>query len=319
MGEDKNIPGEKLEGQTSPANNSATGEKVQQPDENIAHQAPAHNTGEQPVAAEPEITNSPTMGEVKPGQETLQPQTDMEIPHHHHAHHAKTWKDYLYEFLMLFLAVTAGFLVENQREHYIVGKRAKKFSRQLLADLRLDSSLFEKRNREMQGMQKGHDSLLYLLTKRNDASDKEVLKTLLPLAFVFDLPVTATTYNQMKTSGSLRYIENMNLTAQLQQYYDVLLPRSARIAETSLTYYTEQINPFYLRHIRIQDYDPFNDTLLTKDPVIVGRTPQTDQELANIMGHYRSLLTILTVTMNEPALRKIKEIILLLKEEYELE
>ena len=114
-------------------------------------------------------------------------------------------------------------------------------------------------------------------------------------------------------------MENMNLTAQLQQYYDVLLPRSGRIAETSLTYYTEQINPFYLRHIRIQDYDPFNDTLLTKDPVIVGRTPQTDQELANIMGHYRSLLTIHTVTMNEPALKKIKEIILLLKEEYKLE
>ena len=319
MSESKNIPEEKPGSQTSPDNNSASGKQIQQPDKNIPQQVSPPNTGEQPRAAEPEIIDSPTMGLVKPEQETLQPQTDMEIPHQHHSHHARTWKDYLYEFLMLFFAVTAGFFVENQREHYIEGKRAKKFSRQLLADLRLDSSLFENRNRAMQGMHKGHDSLLNLLTKRNDASDKEVLETLLPLAFVFDLPVTATTYNQMKTSGSLRYIEDMNLTAQLQQYYDVLLSRSGRIAEASLTYYSDQINPFYLRHIRIQDYDPFNDTLLTKNPVMVGRTPQTDQELANIMGHYRSLLTIHTVTMNEPALKKIKEIIHLLKEEYKLE
>src|SRR5688500_15712438 len=103
MSEDKNRPGEKSESKTSPANNSVSGEKVQPHDENISPQAPAPNTGDQPGAAEPEMMHSPTIGDVKPGQETLQPQTDMEIPHHHHAHHAKTWKDYLYEFLMLFL------------------------------------------------------------------------------------------------------------------------------------------------------------------------------------------------------------------------
>jgi hypothetical protein len=319
MAEDKNIPGEKSEDQISPANNPAT-EKVQQPDENISQQLLTPITGEQPGTVEPETINSSSddTGEAELKQETLQSQTDMEVPHHHHAHHSKTWKDYLYEFLMLFLAVTAGFFVENQREHYIERERAKKFSKQLLADLRLDSALFENRNRDMHGMQKGHDNLINLLTKRSDATDKEILETLLPLTFVFDLPVTATTYIQMKTSGSLRYIEKMDLTAHLQHYYDVLLPRSVKIAEASLNYYTQHINPFYLKHIRIQDYDPFNDTLVTKDPVITGRTRETDQELANIMGNYRSLLTIQTVTMNEPALNEIKEIMLLLKKEYNL-
>src|SRR5687768_10481992 len=52
--------------------------------------------------------------------ETLQPSTsNMEVHHHPHVHHSTKWKSYLYEFLMLFLAVTAGFFVENQREHYI--------------------------------------------------------------------------------------------------------------------------------------------------------------------------------------------------------
>jgi hypothetical protein len=43
---------------------------------------------------------------------------------HHHAHTArKKWTHYFWEFFMLFLAVTAGFLVENQREHFIEHKR----------------------------------------------------------------------------------------------------------------------------------------------------------------------------------------------------
>jgi hypothetical protein len=51
---------------------------------------------------------------------------------------------------MLFLAVTAGFFVENMRENYIEHHRAKQFSKQLLADLRLDSLMFENWNRNIQ-------------------------------------------------------------------------------------------------------------------------------------------------------------------------
>ena len=43
-----------------------------------------------------------------------EPQTENMEPHHHpHVHHSKKWKDYLFEFLMLFLAVTAGFFRES--------------------------------------------------------------------------------------------------------------------------------------------------------------------------------------------------------------
>jgi hypothetical protein len=38
----------------------------------------------------------------------------------------KKWTHYFWEFFMLFLAVSAGFLVENQREHYVEHQRAKK-------------------------------------------------------------------------------------------------------------------------------------------------------------------------------------------------
>ncbi len=43
----------------------------------------------------------------------------MEVHPHGHVHSDKKWKEYLFQFVMLFLAITLSFFVENQREHYI--------------------------------------------------------------------------------------------------------------------------------------------------------------------------------------------------------
>ncbi len=57
-----------------------------------------------------------------------QPQTEenMEVHHHGHVHEKKKWKEYVFQFLMLFLAVFCGFLAENQREHVVENQREKK-------------------------------------------------------------------------------------------------------------------------------------------------------------------------------------------------
>ena len=62
---------------------------------------------------------------------------------HHHSSPApggthtprKKWTHYLWEFLMLFLAVFCGFLAENQREHMVEHQREKKYAQTLLEDL----------------------------------------------------------------------------------------------------------------------------------------------------------------------------------------
>src|SRR4026207_151543 len=61
----------------------------------------------------------------------------MEV-HHHARHEKKNWKSYFWEFLMLFLAVTLGFFVENQREHYIENQREKKYIQSFYEDLTAD-------------------------------------------------------------------------------------------------------------------------------------------------------------------------------------
>src|SRR5258705_368058 len=52
----------------------------------------------------------------------------------------KKWTHYLWEFFMLFLAVTAGFFVENQREHMVEHRREKEFMVSLVKDLESDTA-----------------------------------------------------------------------------------------------------------------------------------------------------------------------------------
>ena len=44
---------------------------------------------------------------------------------HHHSHKPKNWKEYITEFLMLFAAVSMGFIAENIREKHIEDERAE--------------------------------------------------------------------------------------------------------------------------------------------------------------------------------------------------
>jgi hypothetical protein len=56
--------------------------------------------------------------EQEPIHSTQEP-TTMEVHHHPDIHHkTKKWKEYVLEFLMIFLAVTMGFIAENIREHF---------------------------------------------------------------------------------------------------------------------------------------------------------------------------------------------------------
>jgi len=54
---------------------------------------------------------------------------------HHHSHHPKKWKEYITEFLMLFLAVSLGFLAENIREHYVEKERSHELVTSFIKDV----------------------------------------------------------------------------------------------------------------------------------------------------------------------------------------
>ena len=101
---------------------------------------------EQPVNKEPA---DETVSSAEPVTEDEQPQTinnqpqtkDMET-HAQHLHKAPGhgFAHYFFEFFMLFLAVTLGFLVENMREHYVERQRGKEYIRSMYEDLKNDTA-----------------------------------------------------------------------------------------------------------------------------------------------------------------------------------
>ena len=63
----------------------------------------------------------------------------MEVHHHSHTPRNK-WSHYVWEFLMLFLAVFCGSLAEYQLEHKIEKDREKQFIRSLVKELEADTA-----------------------------------------------------------------------------------------------------------------------------------------------------------------------------------
>ena len=69
----------------------------------------------------------------------------MEVHHHSGGHHGeKHFKDYFLEFLMIFLAVTMGFLAENFREYITDKNHVEELAGQLKEDLMHDTTSAQK-------------------------------------------------------------------------------------------------------------------------------------------------------------------------------
>jgi hypothetical protein len=64
----------------------------------------------------------------------------MEVHHHPDLHHKKkNFKEYFFEFLMIFLAVTLGFFAESVRDHVNDNGKETEYIGDLKKDLAIDS------------------------------------------------------------------------------------------------------------------------------------------------------------------------------------
>lgn len=143
---------------------------------------------------------------------------NMEI--HHHSHHSKkNWKGYFWEFLMLFLAISLGFFVENQREHYIERLRAKEFAKSLVQDLQNDTASITIQKRSSGIFIVITDSLLNLSKRRLEGRDAARFSFYTRFMYwTVPLSWNRATFEQIKNSGGLRYFKNYRLLEKLMKY-----------------------------------------------------------------------------------------------------
>ena len=180
----------------------------------------------------------------------------MEVHHHTHAAHGKkTWKDYFWEFLMLFLAVFCGFLAEYQLEHKLERDRAKELAKSFYYELKNDSATAVVK---VQNRIKQENALSGVVAYFKDSSLTDVTRS---FAINFNYGVSFRTpsifepktaiLEQLKNSGSLRYFKNDelqsligDLTVAIKNIYD----RQELESQVRMQF----VNPIL---IRICDYD----------------------------------------------------------------
>jgi len=147
----------------------------------------------------------------------------MEVHSHSHTERKK-WTHYLWEFLMLFLAVTLGFFVENQREHLVENKREIVYIHSFIEDLKLDTSqlngLIELRKKRINEL----DTLFQLLSSDQYIQQGTSVYRLYSFPYwdILRFYPNDRTMQQLKNSGGLRLIRNQKVSDMIINY-DVLV------------------------------------------------------------------------------------------------
>jgi hypothetical protein len=142
----------------------------------------------------------------------------MEVHAHTHTERKK-WTHYLWEFFMLFLAVTAGFFVENQREHMVEHRREKEFMISLVEDLKLDTAQFSRIRLYRLDRLRNIDSTIIFFLDYPGGSVPAVGFTLAAKLFGhISFFQNSGTLDQLKTSEGLRLIRERQVVDSIQSY-----------------------------------------------------------------------------------------------------
>ncbi len=245
---------------------------------------------------------------------------NMEVHHHSHVHETKKWKEYFFQFLMLFLAVFCGFLAEYQLEHVIENNREKQFIQSYIEDLKTDTASIRTaiEFRKMKMMQM--DSLMVLLKNQTIKGHENELY-FFGRSLVRNLTFQSNdrTITQLKNSGSLRMIRNVRAADSMMSYQKLV----EIIVINHNDDRTERYNAFPLIS---RMFNPFVfDKMLSAsgisrpegNPSLRSYDPSIQQDLAFYINQIKGS-TFLIESRLEILNTKGKDLIALLKKEYHI-
>jgi len=146
----------------------------------------------------------------------------MEVHHHPDLHHKKKkFREYFLEFLMIFLAVTLGFLAESIREHLSDNNKENEYIHLLIADLESDQQTLKDQALVINsGISKMDSVVVFLNNPLLIPKNSGELYYLARMAPRFHaLSVNNRTFEQLKNSGNFRLIKNIAVSNRIMTYY----------------------------------------------------------------------------------------------------
>jgi hypothetical protein len=225
----------------------------------------------------------------------------MEVHSHTHTPRKK-FTHYLWEFLMLFLAVFCGFLAENFREHQVEHQRELQFIHSMIDDIKLDTMALKGilirrlRRKEM------FDSLSLLLnsSQKNNYVSRlyffgRHMQRLQPVVFTYN----DRTIQQLKYGGNMRLIKKTTV-ADAIVLYDAAV-RDLYTTQERENDYMLQYLPYEYRIFdgRVMDLMIDSTSAIHEPPPDVKLLPSTQESLNDFNGTLHTLKSSNTVLINK--------------------
>lgn len=147
----------------------------------------------------------------------------MEVHHHGHIHHDSVWKQYLSQFLMLFLAVFCGSMAEYYLDHNLEKEKEEEYAYSMIQDLDIDLINIQRDIKETTARIQNIDTLTGELLSDNYQNNLGDIyyraRKLSVLGYYYSM--TDGTLMELKNSGNLRLIKSVSLVDSIQSYYNI--------------------------------------------------------------------------------------------------
>ena len=244
----------------------------------------------------------------------------MEVHHHPHVE-KKSFKEYLLEGLMIFLAVSMGFIAENIREHITDSKLEKEFIESIVVDLKNDQESFNKQIEFLNQRNLVADSLITLITGPkpiNNTADfyfwsRQITRHNIML-------ITTATFDEMKFGSFFRLINKKGVSKQIVDYYNQIqvLNYFEKAVENNgdefRSLYKQIVQPFDF--IKTLDKNTARIIRLNYNPSLKNNTEVLDQMVLQA----NAIISLRTAMENQVKIMKNKgtSILHLIQKEYYL-
>jgi hypothetical protein len=245
----------------------------------------------------------------------------MEVHHENIKIKEKHFKHYLFDFFMLFLAVTLGFLVENARDRITENKREKEYIRSVIEDINMDIHQLDSITARRSTKDKMIDSLLSMLNSPDpDAHGNDIYyySRWLPRSSLF-FPNDRTIHQL--NSGNWRLIRNNNAANAISSYIRTVAWLSNFIEHREdmlqLRLYPS-LDKLFDNRVFETMIDGLNIVRPQGNPKLISTDKSAINEFCNEIHFVKNANLYYTLNCQE-VIKEAKKTLAILKEEYHLD
>ena len=222
----------------------------------------------------------------------------MEVHAHTHTPRKK-WTHYLWEFLMLFLAVFCGFWAENQREHMVENRREKEYMQSLIEDLKSDTANLSGAIFWGEIIKTRNEKLISFINNEHIKDSVEKLYQLnISVGKVISVDFEDRTSSQLKNGGNMRLVRNKIVADSIRAYWEsvkVMEDIDTRLEEMRMKAIDVSVQIFHNKYIQYSD--PHNPSrsdisilpgakLINDDPALLALYSNRRQFALIVLNNY---------------------------------